>query len=259
MLATLLSIALVASNTAAPGRDALGALLPKADHAMPALRYGFTCDYATFATKGDVLGHKRFTGTVDMAATGEIRWHGLGLESSGPDGQYRPDKINGLDNGFSYTRSDVAHQLEPSFFAKLPAMPIEIRNFIWDTHMFEQYVANARQLRLGEPRGSDKEHQDQLGGIGEFTSAFNDTTWMAVTTMNGRKCALLRYRSFYNRMHVQQQGLDINGSSQFGGEIWVGLGDGAIEKATIYEEVVAEVGKLGVFPVFRVGELTRVH
>jgi len=80
-----------------------------------------------------------------------------------------------------------------------------------------------------------------------------------VTTLNGQKCALLRYRSFYNKLHVQQQGLEINGSSQFNGEVWVGLRDGAIEKATIYEEVVAEVGTMGVFPTFRIGELARIR
>lgn len=244
---------------AGPNRDTLGAILPKGPAKAAPLHFRFTCDYTTLAVKGEVLGHKRIGGSVDMTVGGYIRWHDLTLETSKAEGRFHFEKLEGLDQGFAYRRADVAHQFEPSFFAKFPKMPIEVRDLVWDTHMFEHFLAGRiRGLKLNESLKQDKKQDTSLAGAGTFSSASTDITWLAVTRMKGVPCALLQYRSFFNRLSMQEQGFQVDGSSQFGGEMWVSLRDGALIRGTLYEEVVAQVGNLGVFPTFRVGVIERV-
>src|SRR5262249_36020259 len=116
-------------------------------------------------------------------------------------------------------------------------------NLVWDTHMLEQFGQDYfGSLKLNVPYRPNARPQDvPLAGAGNFQNRRIELTWLGVSKMNGKPCALIRYQAFLNKLAISSPGFSAKGKSSYWGEIWVSLEDKQIERGTLDEDVALEL------------------
>ncbi|MCW5942497.1 MAG: hypothetical protein KIS66_09715 [Fimbriimonadaceae bacterium] len=224
--------------------------------------YRFVCDYWTLDARGDPISTRRFAATYDTdRPKGRLAWRdGSVATAVGPDATNAPRRPIAVLDGLSYAWEDTKEIGKSEAFKKIPAMTAEVRNLLWDAHMFESYAhTHLDKLRLNVPFVIDKDQEWPLAESGSFYNRSIDLTWIGSSALNGQACALLRYRAFLNRFVYNMGTVKVDGTSDFWGEIWLAKKTNRIELATLYESVAVTMGGSGrPMRVFRVGTFERV-
>jgi hypothetical protein len=127
--------------------------------------------------------------------------------------------------------------------------------------MFEQFARKYfDRMKLNEPYEAGP--SDIALPDGKFFNRHPRLTWIGVSKMNGKTCAIIQYEAFSNKLSLQTNGQDLNGRSDYWGTIWVSLADKQIEKATLNEGVLLGIAIPGIpgkqaVTVFRQATLER--
>jgi hypothetical protein len=138
-------------------------------------------------------------------------------------------------DGFSYKPSDP-DQFKESFFAGFPDK-MQTKTLVWDVSMFEVFAWKYfDSLKLNEPYELSSSEISLPGG--RFHNRHPVLTWVGVSRMNGKMCAVIQYQVFFNNLSVSSQGQELKGRSDYWGTIWVSLSDKQIENGTLNEEVL---------------------
>ena len=96
-----------------------------------------------------------------------------------------------------------------------------------------------------------------MPGVGTFHNRDVQLTWIGRSRRNGKECAVIEYRAFFNPLEIANGGMTLKGRSHYWGEIWVSLATKQIEYATLHEDVLGEMklrsGPPRMISVFRSG------
>jgi hypothetical protein len=224
--------------------------------------YRFTQDYYTANRTGEVVHRQQVTGDYTRGLTsGQVEWKNVGVaEADGATVPFPAPQKRDFMEGFRYPVGSP-DTLKPDFFKSFPATAVQERNLIWDTSMLESFGQNYfEQLRLNVPLQVGRDEDINMPGVGTFHSRNVVLEWVGHSQRNGKDCALIDYRAFFNPLQIAMGGISIQGRSDFWGEIWVSLDTKQIEYATIYEHVAGEMKLPGqdspqLLSVFRTGTL----
>ena len=142
--------------------------------------------------------------------------------------------------GFSYQDSDRAKLFSPDAFKGFPSSAIEDRNLVWDTFMFREFAEKIDKLK---PDVNTRFRSDSvdLAGLGKFSNGDIELSSLGTGELKGRKCQVMKYTAFFNRVEVSTPGIHLLGRSHYWGEIWVAEGSRDIVLGTLYEDVLGEL------------------
>lgn len=228
--------------------------------------YRVTVDYDTANTKGEIVRRQRMTGEYTRGlANNQAIWNNVAEASAeGATAPFGASQKRDFMEGFRY-RNQIVDTMKPDFFKGFPDTAVFERNLVWDTAMIELFGQNYfEHLELNTPYHLGGDQGIEMPAVGTFHNRDVVLEWIGFSKRNGRDCALIRYEAFFNPLQIVNGGIDLNGRSDYWGEIWVALGTKQIEYATIYEDVMGEMkitGQDGVqnINVFRRGTLEPVN
>jgi hypothetical protein len=223
--------------------------------------YRFTVDYNTANTKGELWHRQRITGEYTRGlGGGEVMWKNVAVaEALGATAPFGTAQKRDFMEGFRY-RSDL-DTLKPEFFKGFPPTAVLERNLVWDTGMIEHFGQNFfEHLKLNEPYHALSNQEVNMPDVGTFHNRDIVLEWIGRSQRNGKDCALITYKAFFNPLEIANGGMTMQGRSDYWGEIWVSLETKQIEYGTIYENVAGEMKLPGqdttqIINVFRIGTL----
>ena len=212
----------------------LPAVALKEDRPQP---YVFQCDYLFFDLAGKMTRKERVSGLYTRGLPeGKARWDDVRIASeANPEAAFSEGELQKYMSGFSYVPGDT-NQFKDSFFAGFPNS-MQTKTLVWDVSMFEQFAWKYfNSLKLNEPFETGASDVALPGG--KFANRRPQLTWVGISTMNGKRCAIIQYEALFNLLSLQNQGHDMQGRSDYWGTIWVSLADKQIEKGTLNEGVL---------------------
>jgi len=203
----------------------------------------FTCDYYNFDVKGRLLGRQRYSASYTRGLPGDVvRWSDVTVANAGgSSGDFGPAQKQAFMEGFSYPHADIANMTNPGFFPGFPPMAMQQRNLVWDTHMFEGFVADFDHLKPNVPYHVPDVGEVALAGAGTFRHKDLQLILTGNTKRNGQDCAVIDYRALFNTLEGKTPAFALVGRSEYWGQIWMSLATRQIEYATLYEEVLGEL------------------
>ena len=227
--------------------------------------YRFVVDYNTANATGEIVFRQRFTGEYTRGlADGNVMWKNVTQAvATGATAPFGADQKRDFMEGFHY-RNDLGGTMAPDFFKGFPPTAIMERNLVWDTGMIEMFGQNHfDHLKLNEPYQVFSNQDVKIPDVGTFKNHNVVLEWIGRSQRNGRECAVITYRAFFNPINLTTGGMTLTGRSDYWGEIWVSLETKQIEFGTLYESVVGEMKLPGqettqVLNVFRIGTLQPV-
>ncbi|WP_148660797.1 hypothetical protein [Marinilabilia salmonicolor] len=201
-------------------------------------------DYMDYDLKGNFRTKTRVSGVYTTGLPGDsIKWNNIRIASA-PDKEAsfsEGERQEYIDN-FSYIQDQ--NILSVDFFREIPQTDIRVRNLIWDVAGIYWFAyGNWDNLKLNQPY-RDKQINNQemdLSGQGSFENRNAEVTWLGITMLNQENCALIKYSTMNNPLHVNLENMKMTGRSHYWGEIYVSLEDKEIEMATMTEDVVTDV------------------
>jgi hypothetical protein len=203
----------------------------------------FTCDYYNLDLKGHLYGRQRYSASYTRGLPGDaVRWSDVTVANgNGWSGDFGPAQKQGFMEGFSYPHADAANMMKPDFFRGFPPMAMQQRNLVWDTHMFEGFVADFDHLKPNVPYHVPGAGEVDLAGAGTFRNRDLQLILTGTAKRNGQDCAVIDYRALFNTLEGKTVAFALVGRSEYWGQIWVSLATRQIEYATLYEEVLGEL------------------
>jgi hypothetical protein len=222
--------------------------------------YRFTVDYQTADPQGAIVQRQRISGEYTRGlAAGEVEWKNVSQsEAQGPSGPFGAAQQRNFMEGLRY-RNDLGVTMQPDFFKAFPATAVFERNLVWDTGMIELFGQGFfEKLKLNESYHAFADQNVKMPDMGTFHNRDVILEWVGRSYRNGQDCAVIDYRAFLNRLHVNAGGMTLRARSDYWGQIWVSLKTKQVEYATLYENVLGEMklpGQDGPRPlsVFRSG------
>jgi hypothetical protein len=200
-------------------------------------RYLFTCDYLYFALDGKLTHKQRVSGNYTRnLPEGKAKWDNVRIaNATNFDDAFPQGDPQTYMDGFSYNPS-TAGEFKTGFFAGFPDN-MQTKTLVWDVSMFEFFAWKYFDaLKLNEPFEIQPSDVSLPGG--KFHNRRPVLTWVGVSKMNGKLCAVIEYQAFFNRLSMASQGQTLEGRSDYWGTIWVSLNDKEIEKGTLNEGVL---------------------
>jgi hypothetical protein len=206
-------------------------------------QYRFAVEYFNFTSKGEFLQKTQIVGDYAAGEPGDdVRWtrvmlaHGTSLT-----GAYAPEEPQAYMEGFTYAPARE-RMFAPEFFKGFPATAAQAKNLVWDTFMLETFAQELSKIKAVSPSPYHVPSSAvPLAGGGVFKNTDIQLTWMGIVERKKQECVLVRYEAFFNSVDFELPGVRLVGRSDYWGNIWVALGTGDIEYATLYEEVAGEV------------------
>ncbi len=227
--------------------------------------YRFTVDMFNADGKGETLSRQRLTGEYTRGlADGKVEWNNVAqADSPGATGVFLEPQKRDFMSAFRYVNR-LTDTMKPEFFAGFPPMAVSERNLVWDTGMIEYFGQQFfDHLELNLPFHVAGARDIDMPGIGTFQNRDIVLEWIGRSRRNGRNCAVISYQAFLNPLRIALEGLNLQGRSEYWGQIWVAIDSKQIEYATLHETVVGELllggqSQAQVINVFRTGALERV-
>jgi hypothetical protein len=212
------------------------------DYSIPQ-KYLMTTDYVDYDLFGNFIKKMRITGECTIGLNDSyIKWnnvkisHSLNLNESYPQGE----KQSSMEN-FTYNPSEDI--LSESFFKNIPQADPYMKNLIWDFTMFETfawYKWDSLQLNT-EFFAKELNTEIKIPGVGTFENKDIRITWIGITKINHKICALIKYMAMNNPLAMSYQNFSIKGRSHYWGSIYVSLSDKQIEYGELYEDVLLDI------------------
>ena len=210
--------------------------------------YRMTTDYYDYSLKGDFLNKRRVTGTITYGLGGDsVKWsdvyvsHSRTLNAEFSQGEYKDFMQN-----FTYIPNETV--LTHEFFQKnLPQADPNIMNIIWDALAFDALAHSYwNSLKLNEEfQAKSMNSELKIANIGTFENKDIRITWLGITKINDKLCAILKYSVMNNPLKIEYENISMLGRSHYWGEIYVSLSDKQIEYANLTEDVITDVQIIG--------------
>ncbi len=225
--------------------------------------YRFSVDYTNSNTKGEIVHRQRVAAEYTRGLPGgDVVWKNVTeAEADGATGPLAPAQKREFMEGFRYHKNPASFSgsMAPDFFKGFPPAAIFERNLVWDEEMIEMFgQSQFEHLKLNQPYHFISSQETDIPGVGKFENRDVQLTWVGRSQRNGKECAVILYRAYFNPLHIENAGMTLQGRSHYWGEIWVSLTTKQIEYATLYEDVLGEMKLAGqatpqVIDVFRSG------
>lgn len=200
--------------------------------------YRMTTEYFDHDLDCNLLAKRRLTGTVTYRGD-SARWNDVHYAESKEPRKTLPhgEKLDFMQD-FRY-RPDPKI-LAPAFFSeRLPQADPFIMNMLWDALAFETLAhGNWDSLRLNKPFRAGNIDSELEIAIGTFENRNATITWIGITEIEGKRCAVLKYSLMNNPLRVTYENVSMRGRSHYWGEIYVSLPDRQIEEATLTEDIL---------------------
>jgi hypothetical protein len=209
-------------------------------------KYLLTCDYFNLDTMGNLMNKERVSGQYTRGLPdGSVRWSNVRIANAKAfDDAFPEGELQKYMEGFTYNRSTGKSLFDKEFFEGFPtAAFLKTKNIVWDMHMIEDFAWNYfDNLELNRPHATQSQPEDvPLAGDGVFQNRKIEITWVGISKMNEKTCALIRYEALFNKLKVSIGKISVQGRSHYWGEIWVSLTDKQLEFATLLEDVLTDV------------------
>lgn len=207
--------------------------------------YRMVTDYKDYDLTGRFLAKRRLTGTVTYEA-GDARWKDVYYAESKVSAEdFPPGKMINYMQEFRYRPG--AGILAADFFQKqLPEADPLVMNMIWDALAFEILTSACwDSLRLNkEYRARNIDSKLDIA-VGAFENKETQITWLGITEISGKICAILKYAVMNNPLEVEFGEVSMRGRSHYWGEIYVSLPDRQIERADLTEDILTDMKMKG--------------
>jgi len=207
--------------------------------AKPPRAYRFVVDYFNFRPDGTFLSKQRIAGDYRHNDDGTVEWSNVSIATaSALDATFGFGQQQACMNGFRYRPSrDLL--FKPEFFKDFPATATQAKNLLWDTFMFETFAQQVAKLTETPYRLPPSDVP--LAGRGAFQNANIELTRVGTIERSGQRVTVVHYEAFFNRLDHDLPGMKLDGRSDYWGDIWVLPATTAVERATLFEEVIGEL------------------
>lgn len=226
--------------------------------------YRFAMDYTAADIRGQVTHRQHVEATCTRGAQGgDVVWSGVSVaEADGASAPLGEPRVRVFMEGFRYRKSPTTmdEMFRPEFFRNAPPTAIIERNLVWDAEALDMFAHTPlERLKPNEPYRLLSSQTVDMPGIGTFQNRDVQLTWTGRSQRNGKDCAVIDYRAYFNPLSIANGGMTLAGRSHYWGQIWVALATGQVEYATLYEDVLGEMVLPGqekqLIDVFRSGVL----
>jgi len=219
--------------------------LPQSLHLDKAIKqtYLVTTDYFNYDLKSNFIDKKRIEGKYTCGLGNDtVKWNDVNISESKdlilpfPVGE----KQNFMEN-FKYVQD--AEIIKPEFFKRIPSENYLVKNLFWDMLGFNVIAYSGwDSLTLNKDYHSKELSTEvNLSSDGTFENKDMILNWIGVTKINNALCAIIKYSTMNNPLHLKIEGLEMSGRSHYWGEIYVSLNNKQIEYATLAEDVITDV------------------
>ncbi len=204
--------------------------------------YHMTTDYYDFNLKQDFIRKTRIKGILTYEGD-SAQWRDVYVSGSKKlDAEfYVGSKLSFMQN-FRYQPNE--NILSADFFKNnLPEADPSIMNLIWDALGFDALAYSCwDSLNLNEEfRAKSMNFEFKMADIGTFENKDIRITWLGITKINNKICAILKYAVMNNPLDIEYENMSMSGRSHYWGEIYVSLSDKQIEYANLTEDVLTDV------------------
>lgn len=189
--------------------------------------------------EGAATGKYVISGVYTRGLKGDtVRWNDVNIAVFRDPGGTDADTLfqETMEN-FSYKSPEDID--DPMLFARLPADETRhlLRTLIWDAVGIETFAwewFDKLELNTSYRPADFEDFTVKMADWGTLKMRDLRLRWMGESVMNGKKCAVIHYKSFVNP--VRSAGM--NGRSLYWGTILVSLEDKQIEHGTLNEDVL---------------------
>ena len=206
--------------------------------------YQMITDYYNYNLRGDFLTKKRIIGTITYGLDGDfVKWNNVSISDSRTlNAEFSRGVNKGFMENFTYIPSEEV--LKSEFFRdNLPEADPTIMNHIWDALALDviayTYWDSLSLNKEFQAKGMNSELE--IANIGTFENKDIRITWLGITEMNKKPCAILKYSVLNNPLRVEYENVSMVGRSHYWGEIYVSLLDMQIEQANLTEDVLTDM------------------
>ncbi|MDR1406601.1 MAG: hypothetical protein LBJ23_00970 [Tannerella sp.] len=207
--------------------------------------YRMTTDYYDFDLNSNFLAKRRITGIITYE-TDSAQWKDVYYaESKVQDETFSQGEKQHFLQDFKYRPNE--NVLTSEFFSDyLPEANPFVMNLIWDALGFDALAYCCwDSLKLNEEFLSKNINSELKIAIGTFENRDIRITWLGITKINGKICAVLKYSAMNNPLKLEYGNMSMSGRSHYWGEIYVSLSDKQIEYANLMEDVITDVNIKG--------------
>lgn len=161
---------------------------------------------------------------------------------------FKQAQYDGIDlpsfNEFSYKAVDTAF-LNEEFYKKIPAEQRDLAKWLVSDAMQMQGLA----WYVFDSLAFNKEFYPVLLENNEvtfenwviFSNRYQKLMWSGITRHNDEICAIVKFESSYNPLHIDNEQMQVKGRSLYYGEMWISLTDKQVEYAVMFEDVVMKL------------------
>ncbi len=195
---------------------------------------------------GDLWNKVKVTGEYTRGLKdGYVKWDHVFIAHTNNQSEDYIDNVKQdyMENLTYVPSSDV---LEESFFEKFENNidNIVARNLIWDMKAIEGYAwdyFDSLQLNKIFMVSDVKGDFDMTGFLGTYYQTNIELTWLGITRMNNKLCAIIEYKAMDNKFNFHLDTMKSKGSDMHVGKIWVSFDNKQIEYAEIYSKIAQEM------------------
>lgn len=209
--------------------------------------YEMITDYYNYDLKSNFLNKERLTGCITYEGD-SAQWKDVyHAKSKVLDAVYPQGEKKDFLQGFKYKQDEKV--VTPEFFKNnLPEADPLTMNLIWDALGFDAlaYYDYWDSLKLGkEFQAKNMNFEVQIADFGTFENKDIRITWLGITKVGDKICAILKYSVMNNPVNVNFENISMSGRSHYWGEIYVSLSDKQIEQVNLMEDVVTDTNIKG--------------
>jgi len=208
-------------------------------------KYLMTAEYFSKNIYGDLLNKTKITGEYTRGLdSGYVSWNNVFITHTINLSELYQERVKQdyMEN-IKYIPS--LHMIKESFFESFPESQDNIysRNLIWDMMAIEGYAWNhLDSLNLNQTYIIPEIHGAfEMANIGTYNHAKVELTWIGISKMNNKLCAIIEYRALDNKLELNIKGLKSKGNELYWGKTWVSLENKQIEFAEMFSYTAQEM------------------
>jgi hypothetical protein len=176
---------------------------------------------------------------------------------------FNQQAVDGTDlpsfNGFSYKMMDTSF-LSEAFYKNIPADQRDLARWLVSDavqmHGLALYVFDSLSYKEEFMPQFLNNYELKFENWVTFTSRYQKLKWTGIGKHNDELCAILKFESYFNPIHIDNEQITMKGRALYYGELWISLQDKQVEYAVMLEDAVFKL-RSPLFPEEQLVDLQR--
>ncbi|NLP56922.1 hypothetical protein [Lutibacter sp. B1] len=208
-------------------------------------KYRMTAIYTNRDLYGTFIDKTKVTGDYTIGLNnGFVNWNNVSISNSK---NYLDDFPEGIKQEYMENITYVPSPkiLDPQTFKDFPenSETVFSRNLIWDMYAIEEFAWNyTDSLELNKTYRIPKiKGKFDMADIGTYAHTEIQLCWTGISAIDNSLFAVIEFRALDNKVEITMPGVNMKGTEQYWGTVWISLKNKLIGRAVMYSGTIQEL------------------